>query len=327
MTFQITIIGLDQVGASIGLALGNYKDKVVRVGNDSSPDLSARAQKLGAVDKVEVNLPQAVENADLILLCEPYETALKTLETLAPDLTAGKYLFDVGGNKQAFNRKLLQVAPEIKHALNIRLTCNPALLREEIAAPLEPRADCFENGMMIIATSSFTSSEAVDLANTLSGMLKTSLMFCDPVELDGLTAGAQHLPAILSAALIQSSHAQPGWRETRKFTDRDYFAASLPVQFTEGDASPSAEWIENRENIARWIDIQIAELQKIRDLLNASDAKDVDDWWKSAAENRARLLGLRVSGQWDASDKPQTKIPSAKERFASLFTFTKPGKD
>ncbi len=60
----ITILGLGQIGTSIGLALGDSKDQVIRIGNDKEPDAWHIAQKLGAVDKVLVNLPDAVENAD-----------------------------------------------------------------------------------------------------------------------------------------------------------------------------------------------------------------------------------------------------------------------
>ena len=36
MSTQISVIGLNQVGASIGLALSAYKDKLVRVGHDAN---------------------------------------------------------------------------------------------------------------------------------------------------------------------------------------------------------------------------------------------------------------------------------------------------
>ena len=35
MTVQITIIGMGQIGASIGLALGEHKDLFMRVGHDN----------------------------------------------------------------------------------------------------------------------------------------------------------------------------------------------------------------------------------------------------------------------------------------------------
>ena len=44
MTKQITIIGLGQIGASVGLALEQYKSSLKRVGHDRKPDVAKSAQ-------------------------------------------------------------------------------------------------------------------------------------------------------------------------------------------------------------------------------------------------------------------------------------------
>ena len=71
MTVQITIIGLGQIGASIGLGLTKIKDQVTRIGNDRDPIIARQAEKMGAVDKISINLPSAVRNADLVILAVP----------------------------------------------------------------------------------------------------------------------------------------------------------------------------------------------------------------------------------------------------------------
>ncbi len=47
MTIQITILGLGQVGTSIGLALAEKKDAIVRVGNDREPEDCQTRPKTG----------------------------------------------------------------------------------------------------------------------------------------------------------------------------------------------------------------------------------------------------------------------------------------
>ena len=54
MSVQITIIGLGQVGASIGLALAGQKN-IKRVGHDKVYEISRQAQKAGAVDEIKIN--------------------------------------------------------------------------------------------------------------------------------------------------------------------------------------------------------------------------------------------------------------------------------
>ena len=89
MTVQITIVGLGQLGASVGLALGSRQDDIHRVGHDKNSEAAKAAQKKGAVDDVKNNLPAAVREADIVLLSLPIDEIRATLEVIAPDLREG----------------------------------------------------------------------------------------------------------------------------------------------------------------------------------------------------------------------------------------------
>jgi len=58
MPVQITIIGLGQTGASIGLALAAHKDLISVTGHDKDYSAETRAKKIGAVDTTNHNLQQ-----------------------------------------------------------------------------------------------------------------------------------------------------------------------------------------------------------------------------------------------------------------------------
>ncbi len=94
MAIQITIIGLGQIGGSIGLALAGQKAALKRVGHDKKVDVERAAQSKGAVDEVKHNLPSAVRDADLVLLCLPVSQVRETLEFIAPDLKEGAVVMD-----------------------------------------------------------------------------------------------------------------------------------------------------------------------------------------------------------------------------------------
>ena len=57
MPVQITLIGLGQIGTSMGMALAAHKDSLLRVGHDRKVDAERAAEKLGAIDKSIHNLP------------------------------------------------------------------------------------------------------------------------------------------------------------------------------------------------------------------------------------------------------------------------------
>ena len=60
MTVQVTVLGLGQIGTSIGLALAKQKAQITRVGLDRETDTARKAEKMGAFDRISPNLRAAV---------------------------------------------------------------------------------------------------------------------------------------------------------------------------------------------------------------------------------------------------------------------------
>ena len=53
MQLQLTLIGLGEIGASVGLALRYQKKDIFRVGLDSRKSAEEAAKRVDAVDKIE----------------------------------------------------------------------------------------------------------------------------------------------------------------------------------------------------------------------------------------------------------------------------------
>jgi len=65
MSTQITIIGLGQIGASIGMALKDKKTSLHRVGYDKDQGVARDAETQGVVDQIK-GLPEAIQEADIV---------------------------------------------------------------------------------------------------------------------------------------------------------------------------------------------------------------------------------------------------------------------
>jgi len=323
MTFQIAILGLDIIGTSIGLSLGEYRDKVTRVGHDRDPDRAKQAQKLGAVDKIENNLIQAIDSCDLILLCEPIDESLEDLRHMASDLVETRYLFDIGGTKTQFNEVLHEVAPDFKHHVNLYLTVNPKYIEETSVSPEKAGADLFAGGLMFIATTPQSSSEAVELAETLAAMLKTGMVFTDPAELDGLRAGVEQLPEIMGTSLFRMIAHQPGWRETRRLTDRAFFSSVATQYLNSQGNQPASDYLYNRENLIRWINLLSAELSAVKQMLQDGEMDQLDKWQSEALQGLIALQSQRQTGDWEDLPRTQVDIPNWRERLGKLLGIKK----
>ncbi|HQV93794.1 MAG TPA: prephenate dehydrogenase/arogenate dehydrogenase family protein, partial [Anaerolineales bacterium] len=98
MTVQITILGLGQVGSSIGLALASQKN-IKRVGHDKDYEVARLSQKAGAVDEIKINLPSSVSNANIVILSMPLHEIYDTLGYIAQDLQEGTVILDTAPAK------------------------------------------------------------------------------------------------------------------------------------------------------------------------------------------------------------------------------------
>lgn len=83
MAVNIAIIGIGQIGGSIGLALANHRDQLFRIGYDKQIDNAKQAEKAGALDKVHFKLINAVDDADIVILALPIDQLKNTLQVIA----------------------------------------------------------------------------------------------------------------------------------------------------------------------------------------------------------------------------------------------------
>ena len=67
---------------------------ITRIGSDANVGNEQKALKMDAFDKVVHNIPAAVEEAEMIILCVPMDEVRKNLEIIAPVLKPGAVVLD-----------------------------------------------------------------------------------------------------------------------------------------------------------------------------------------------------------------------------------------
>ena len=125
MSVQITIVGLGQIGASVGLALGKNRSDIRRVGHDKDPSVSRKAKKIGAVDDTKFNLPAAVRKTDIVLLSLPVNEIRAALEVIAPDLPEGAVVLDTAPTQTSIAEWAQEILPEGCHYVGLVPAINP----------------------------------------------------------------------------------------------------------------------------------------------------------------------------------------------------------
>jgi prephenate dehydrogenase len=308
-TPRITIVGLGLIGGSIGLALRQTGNDYEVVGHDREHTVASKARKLGAVSKTEWNLISACEGADLIIIATPVMAIKETLTAIAPYLKPGCLITDTASIKRPVMAWAKEILPD---AVNF-VGGDPIVSQEASTGGNLPtgiegaRADLFQGGLYCLIPSPEVAPQAVQLATGLVYLLEASPFFLDAAEHDGLVAGVDHLPFILSAALLGTAVTSPAWREMRKLAGDAFQSVT---RFSSSDAATYRDaCLTNGENVVRWIDACLARLEELREVVVAQEAEELEKTFEEAMSVRDKWLRDKAEGSWELDEKVPTSAP------------------
>jgi prephenate dehydrogenase len=325
MATQITIIGLGQIGASMGMALGEHKDSIFRVGHDKNVEGARAAQKKGAVDKIDLNLPSSVEGARLVVLCLPLSQVKDTFKYIAQDLMDGAVVLDTTPTKTEVAKWAGEYLPPGCHYVGLVPAINPELLNKMDSGLEAARADLFTRGLFAVDAPPGTSGDAIALASDFVRLLGATPLLADLLESDGLMAATHLLPQLLAATLLNATVDQPGWVEGRKVAGRAFAAGTAAASFQDEAESLSMAALQNREAIVHRINSIITSLFDLRDDIENGNAVNITERLKKAHAGRERWLDERMLGDWLQEKRAPIEVQSISERFLGTL-FSKPKK-
>ena len=297
MTAQITIIGLGQVGASIGMALGENKATARRVGFDRDPAVANAALTLGVVDEIK-RLPDATQNADIVLLCLPLAEMRETLKKIGPVLKAGAVVMDTAPIKSQMTEWVQEFIPQGRFYLGLV----PSLTAEALSAPESglnaARPDLFKKTVMVVDVPPGTPEEVEKLGFGFARMLGAKPMLANLAESDSLMAAIHLLPQLASVALIHATIDQPGWAESRKLTGGAFAAVTRGAADFDDAASLKTASLVNRDSVLRSLDLMLASLTALRDEIAEDEEQNLTERFDQAFEARQRWLDERTVAPW-----------------------------
>lgn len=317
MPVQITIIGLGQVGASMGLALAAHKDSVLSVGHDKDFSVERAALQKGAVEKTEHNLPKAVKDARLVVLAVPASQVRETLEFIAPDLLPGTVVVDTIPVKAQIVKWAKEILPQHVYHVGIVPTIAAEYLHEIDRGLDAARADLFKNSTFLVDAAYGVPGEAAQLVTNFISLLGANSMITETLEADGLMASAYLLPQLTSAAMVNATVSQPGWLEARKVAERAYHASTNMMDDAE---TLSLLAMHDRQNVTRVLNAVIQSLAELRDAIEDGDEQDVKQRIQSAKQSRDEWVNDRFSATWlDKKTPPIEKMPLKERWFGSIL--------
>lgn len=317
MSVQITIVGLGQIGASVGLALGKRRSDIRRVGHDKSPEVAKKAQQIGAVNDVKFNLPAAVREANIVLLSLPVQEVRATLEVIGPDLPEGTVVLDTTPLQESVSEWARAALPQGRYFIGLAPAINPLYLHRIDLGVEAAAEDLFDDGVIMLSALPGVPEQAMKVATDLIEVLGAMPLFADIPETDSLMASTHLVPQLVAAALLNAIVDQPGWREARKLAGRPFAALTSALAYQDEIHSLGEAALVNRENVARVLDVVIGSLQGLRNDIADDNREDVFERLELAFEGRRRWLAERLVANWQNEGKQVDlrSLPSFWERL------------
>ena len=294
---RIGLIGLGLIGGSLGLALRGAKPDRVVVGYAPRASTRVEALRVRAIDVEAHSVIDAVKGADLVIISVPVVSTRRVFEEIAPHLSPGTVVTDVGSTKA----QVLAWADELLPA-GVHFVGGHPMAGKETSGIKAAQADLFQGCTYCIMPSLRAPVAAVERVAALAREVGGRPHFFDPVEHDSFVAGISHLPAAVAAALVNTVSRQGSWPEMATlaaggFRDTTRVASCPPEMYRD-------ICLTNRDALSRWLQLYIGVLCELREAVEQGD-EEVERFFAQAKEARDQWVAGKVSPEPPPLAMPQ----------------------
>jgi len=277
---KIAIIGVGLLGGSIGLAVKRRKLACQTAGFVRRAARLRDCERARALDFATTDLPAAVWDADLIILCSPPGQMRPLAERMLPALKPGAIVTDVGSVKAGVVRELESLIAKA----GAHFVGSHPMAGAEKTGVSAAREDLFVNAVCVVTPTKKTNRAALKKVERFWKALGSRVLELTPETHDALVSRSSHLPHVLAATL--ASHvlnpAQPKQQAAlcaNGFRDTTRIASGSPEMWRDIA-------LANRKNLTKSLDAFISELQQFQRVLKKADAKAIAQFFETAKQRR-----------------------------------------
>jgi prephenate dehydrogenase len=188
---RIALIGLGQIGGSIGLSLPPARWR--RVGWDVDAAALAAARSAGAIDLAAASLSDACVGADLAVVATPVDTLAATIDSAAKALPPGAALLDTGSARATVTPALERAAARGVHAVG-----GHPLAGNDGRGFASARSGAFRDARFALLP---LDDGVPAIVHEFLADLGAQPLLIDPAAHDRALARTSHMPYLLACAL------------------------------------------------------------------------------------------------------------------------------
>jgi len=288
---RIALIGLGLIGSSISLALKRADYGGAIVGSARSDATRRTALALGLVDHAYAANVEAVQGADLVILCTPVGTYRPIAREIAGELAPGAVVSDVGSVKGAVIRDIAPELPDHAHFV----PAHP-IAGSELSGPEAGFAELFDNRWCILTPHARPGAAGRDDAAALARVdafwraLGARVEHMTAEHHDLVLAITSHLPHLVAFNMVNAA------ADLAEVTDSDVikFSAGGFRDFTRIAASDPTMWrdvfLNNREATLEMLGRFNEDLTALQRAIRRGDGDLLHERFAAARAIRRRII-------------------------------------
>lgn len=285
---RVALIGLGLIASSMAHAMRRGKLVGEITGYAKSAETRAVAREIGLCDRVCETVRDAVEGADLVVLCVPVGAMGEVAAEIAPALKPGATVSDVGSVKRAV---IEAVEPHIPAGVHF-VPAHP-LAGTEYSGPRSGFATLFDNRWCIVIPNG-ADRAAVDRLEDLWRGMGANVDEMDAEHHDRVLAVVSHTPHLIAYTMVGvADHLE-------NVTDSEVikYSASGFRDFTRIAASDPTMWrdvfLTNRDATLDILGRFAEELFVLQRAIRMGDGQHLHDYF---TRTRAIRKGIVEAGQ------------------------------
>ncbi len=274
---RVAIIGIGMMGGSLAMAIKKYGLAQEVIGVSKQQASLDKAIEKKAIDKGFLEIPEAVRNADLVVLATPVESIIKLLPTINPHLKRGCIVTDLGSAKV----EIVETTQKALSNPSFFVGSHPLVGSHQEGIEFA-KAELFENAICIMTPTAQTHQMPQRKIEQLWTTLKCQVKYLSAEKHDEILAAISHLPHVLAYALIETIPPTSLEFATQGLKDMTRIAASSPQMWND-------ICMVNSRNVLQNLDELVKNLSFLRNAIVNQDRKALMYHFTKAQEKRNQL--------------------------------------
>jgi prephenate dehydrogenase len=288
---NLSVLGLDRLGVSIGMALSKNSQDIHIVGFDKNKKVTARIESQKIFSETTNSLQDALRSADVVVISPPVDEVQPILKEMAPFLMDEAMIVYCGFLPGQGAKWAQVILPDNVFFTALTPTFNPKYIEQNL--PQEPCADLFENGLIFISHAPSVPPAVADMTITLTRLLGAKPHFSDLLEVDGLQVLTNILPIISAAVVMLEAKNEPGWQDAAKLAGELYASSTRPLDHLMEQYDLGQSLLINREYSLRIIANLQNALAKLSTLISAGKSEELKTMLEALTASRNPWMKTR----------------------------------